>query len=116
MRLAADAPTTVLLHGDLTPANILDGGEQRGLVAVDPAPCLGDPAFDAIDLVLWRAEDMETISARVEELAPMIGTTARRLAQWCSAFAAMTALEAAEASDTAHARVELFIALAAAKT
>lgn len=116
MRLAADAPTTVLLHGDLTPANVLDGGEQRGLVAVDPAPCLGDPAFDAIDLVLWRAEDMETISARVEELAPMIGTTARRLAQWCSAFAAMTALEAAEASDTSDERAELFVALARAET
>src|SRR6185295_6079650 len=92
MRLAADAPVSVLLHGDLTPANILDGGEQRGLVAIDPAPCLGDPAFDAIDLVLWRAKDVETITARVEQFAPTIGTTARRLAQWCSAFAAMTAL------------------------
>jgi streptomycin 6-kinase len=116
MRLAADAPRTVLLHGDLTPANILDGGEHRGLVAVDPAPCLGDPAFDAVDLVLWRAEDMQTISARVDELAPMIGTTARRLARWCSAFAAMTALEIAEASDTSHARAELFVAFAAAET
>lgn len=29
LRLAAEAPATVLLIGDLTPANILDGGEQR---------------------------------------------------------------------------------------
>ena len=116
MRLAADAPATVLLHGDLTPSNILDGGEQRGWVAIDPAPCLGDPAFDAIDLVLWRAEDVETIVARVDELAPAIGSKARRLAQWCFAFAAMTALELAEASDTPDERVELFAALARAET
>src|SRR5207249_473468 len=50
-RLAAHARPTVLLHGDLTPSNILDGGDQRGLVAIDPAPCLGDAAFDAVDLV-----------------------------------------------------------------
>jgi streptomycin 6-kinase len=114
-RLAADAPATVLLHGDLTPANILAGGEQRGLVAIDPAPCVGDPAFDAIDLVLWRADDTETITARVEQFAPTIGTTARRLAQWCSAFAAMTALELAEASDSSRERVELLVALASAE-
>jgi streptomycin 6-kinase len=53
--LAADPPQTVLLHGDLTPSNILDGGPERGLVAIDPAPCLGDSAFDAVDLVLWQA-------------------------------------------------------------
>ena len=39
MRLAGDAPATVLLHGDLTPVNVLDGGEERGLVAIDrPVP------------------------------------------------------------------------------
>ncbi len=40
MRLAEDSPATVVLPGDLTPANILDGGE-RGLVAIDPAPLPG---------------------------------------------------------------------------
>ena len=54
-RLATDPVSAVLLHGDLTPPNILDGGPARGLVAIDPAPCLGDPAFDAVDLLLWRA-------------------------------------------------------------
>jgi streptomycin 6-kinase len=46
-RLADDASPTTLLHGDLNPGNILGGGPQRGLVAIDPAPCLGDAAFDA---------------------------------------------------------------------
>jgi streptomycin 6-kinase len=116
MRLAADAPATVLLHGDLTPVNVLDGGDERGLVAIDPAPCLGDPGFDAIDLVLWRAPDLETVATRAELLAPAIGAEAGRLFEWCAAFAAMTALELAEASGDSRERVELFVALAKTQT
>ncbi len=112
MRLAADGAPTVLLHGDLTPVNVLDGGAERGLVAIDPAPCLGDPAFDAIDLVFWRAEDAETIAVRAEQLAPAVGADATRLLDWCAAFAGMVALEIAEASDSAHKQVESLVALA----
>ena len=112
MRLAADAAPTVLLHGDLTAVNVLDGGPERGFVAIDPAPCLGDPAFDAIDLLFWRAEDVETIAVRAEQLAPAIGADAGRLLDWCVAFAAMVALEVAEASDTAQEQVESLVALA----
>jgi streptomycin 6-kinase len=112
MRLAADAAPTVLLHGDLTPVNVLDGGSERGLVAIDPAPCLGDPAFDAIDLVFWRADDHETIATRAEQLAPAIGSDASRLLGWCAAFAAMVALELAEASDDVPSQVESLMALA----
>jgi len=112
MRLSENTPATILLHGDLTPANVLDGGEERGLVAIDPAPCLGEPAFDGIDLVLWRAEDTGTIGARAERLAPAIGAKPERLLEWCSAFAAMVALEIAEASFDARERVEPYIALA----
>ena len=101
-----------VLHGDLTPVNVLDGGDERGLVAIDPAPCVGDPAFDAIDLVLWRAEDVGTITARVEELAPAIGAEAGRLRDWCAAFAGMVALEIAEASGGFSAEVEALVALA----
>ena len=99
-------------HGDLTPVNVLDGGAQRGLVAIDPAPCLGDPAFDAIDLVFWRADDLETIAARVEQLAPAVGAVGTRFLDWCAAFAAMVALEIAEASDGVPAQVEPLRALA----
>jgi streptomycin 6-kinase len=112
MRLAADAGPTVLLHGDLTPVNVLDGGEERGLVAIDPAPCLGDPVFDAVDLVLWRADDVETIAARAEQLAPAIGAEVGRLLDWCAAFAGMIALEMAEAAESPRERVENFVALA----
>jgi streptomycin 6-kinase len=112
MRLAAGAAPTVLLHGDLTAVNVLDGGADRGLVAIDPAPCLGDPAFDAIDLMFWRADDVETIAMRAEELAPGIGADPGRLLDWCAAFAGMVALEIAEASAGAHEQIEPLLALA----
>ena len=91
LRLAADPSPTVLLHGDFTPVNILDGGERRGLVAIDPCPTLGDPAFDAIDLLFWQAGDLDTIRRRAELLAPAIGVEATRLLDWCTAFAGMAA-------------------------
>jgi streptomycin 6-kinase len=113
LRLAAGGPPTVLLHGDLTPANVLDGGVERGLVAIDPAPCLGDPAFDAVDLVFWRAGDADTIATRAERLAPAIGADPGRLLEWCAAFAGMVALEIAERSGGPCEQVEPFLALAA---
>src|SRR4030081_872359 len=61
LRLAEDPSQTVLLHGDFTPVNILDGGARRGLVAIDPCPTIGDPAFDAVDLLFWQAGDVDTI-------------------------------------------------------
>lgn len=112
-RLAAAASPTVLLHGDLTPSNILDGGERRGLVAIDPAPCLGDPTFDAIDLVLWQADEIETIEARSAELAAAIGARPERLLAWCTAFAGMAALELAASPDAPSGRVDALTALAA---
>ena len=103
-RLAKDDATVVLLHGDLTPSNILDGGTERGLVAIDPAPCLGDAAFDAVDLMLWQAEDPETIEARIEQMAATGVVDAERLLGWCTAFAAMSALElASQGNDSPDA-------------
>jgi len=39
--LAAQVGADVLLHGDLHAGNVLDGGVGRGLVAIDPRPCVG---------------------------------------------------------------------------
>jgi streptomycin 6-kinase len=112
-RLAERVPTTALLHGDLTPSNILDGGVGRGLVAIDPAPCLGDDvAFDAVDLLLWQADDVDTIEARAGLLAPAIGAESSHLLDWCIAFAAMTALELAESPDADLDRIQMYLALA----
>jgi streptomycin 6-kinase len=101
LRLAAEPAPTVLLHGDLTPVNVLDGGPARGLVAIDPSPCLGDPDFDAVDLVYFRAATVGEIEARAGALGP-------RVLDWCTAFAPMAALERAERGDPA----EPFLSLA----
>ena len=120
LRLAEEPSRTVLLHGDFTPVNILDGGERRGLVAIDPAPCLGDPAFDPVDLVFWQAADLDAISQRVEVLAPAIGVEATRLLDWCIAFAGMAAMDlvgpgqrAEPPDDTRSRRVSAALSLAA---
>jgi streptomycin 6-kinase len=112
-QLVSCVAPTALLHGDLTPSNILDGGSRRDLVAIDPAPCLGDDlAFDAIDLLLWQADDVDVIAARAEQLAPAIDVDKRRLLDWCTAFAAMTALELAEARESPHERIQAALTLA----
>ena len=112
-RLVERVSPTALLHGDLTPNNILDGGNERGLVAIDPAPCLGDDlAFDAVDLLLWQADDVDMIAARADQLAPAIGVEATRLLDWCTAFAGMVALELAEAPNTPRERIDAAVNLA----
>jgi streptomycin 6-kinase len=113
-RLAEAVAPTALLHGDLTPSNILDGGSRRGLVAIDPAPCLGDDvAFEAIDLLLWQADDVDMIAARAKALAPAIGSDTDHLIGWCTAFAAMTAVELGESPDASPDRIQTYVALAA---
>jgi streptomycin 6-kinase len=112
-RLAQDASPLVLLHGDLTPSNLLDGGAERGLVAIDPAPCLGDPAFDAVDLLCWHADDLETIQARAGRLAAATGTEPARLLGWCAAFAGMLALELASQGSGARPATAALLGLAA---
>ena len=96
--LAADTTPRVVLHGDLTPANVLDGGTERGPVAVDPAPCWGDPAFDTVDLLMWGADDLASLTARAQGLGDRLGLPEDRPLHWCAAFAAMVALEQAEAA------------------
>ena len=111
-RLAQQGSPIVLLHGDLTPSNILDGGAERGLVAIDPAPCLGDAAFDAVDLLLWQADDLETIAARIERLAAATNMDAGRLVGWCVAFAGMSALELASQGNGSGAAMDALMELA----
>jgi streptomycin 6-kinase len=89
--LAADPGVPVLLHGDLHPANVLDGGPGRGLVAIDPRPCVGEAAVDAIDWVFWAVDDPRAWEPRSRELALLLGIEHERLWAWCAAFAAMLA-------------------------
>jgi streptomycin 6-kinase len=81
----------VLLHGDLHPGNVLDGGEGRGLVAIDPRPCVGDAAFDVVDWVFWAVRDPGAWEPRSRALALALGLDRERLWAWCAALAAMLA-------------------------
>lgn len=79
-RLARDRVTPTLLHGDLHFQNVLDAG-ARGLVAIDPRPCVGDPASDAVDFAYASPdlrEGIERMSAVVD---------GDRLAAWCEVYA-----------------------------
>ncbi|WP_344056529.1 aminoglycoside phosphotransferase family protein, partial [Prauserella halophila] len=94
--LAASTPRGALVHGDLHPGNVLAGG-GRGLVAIDPRPCLGDPASDAIDWVV--RDDPARWRTTAGELAELIDADADRLWAWCRAFAARLAATDGDAAE-----------------
>lgn len=110
-RLAHQEAAPVLLHGDLHPANVLDGGGGRGLAAIDPRACVGDPAFDAVDWVFWPQDDPEKWRDRCTCLATALGTDGDRIWQWCRTFAAMLAATTAMRGGDAR-RVAAFLEIA----
>ncbi|GAA3462952.1 phosphotransferase [Saccharothrix longispora] len=100
-RALLDSRPRVLLHGDLHLGNVLVG--PRGLVAIDPRPCVGDPCFDVVDYVLDGARH-EGVTARAAEVAAAASLDPGRLHAWARALAPMIAL--AHLDDEA-ARTEL---------
>jgi streptomycin 6-kinase len=79
LALAEDPVTPVLLHGDLHPDNVLDAG-PRGLVVIDPRPCVGDPAFDAVDFAFDGGDP------RTRAHALSAAVDGDRLLAWCRAL------------------------------
>lgn len=95
----------LLLHGDLHPGNVLDGGRGRGLVAIDPRPCLGDPDFDGIDWVHAGLDDPGRLPDRARWLAARVPRfDAERLTAWATATAVMPAVAHLLAGHTERAR------------
>ncbi|HEX6843964.1 MAG TPA: aminoglycoside phosphotransferase family protein [Actinomycetota bacterium] len=90
--LIATAPRGVLLHGDLTLANVLDGGEH-GDVATNPRPLVGEPEFDAAALLRSSpdvlAADPEHARDRVQHRFDLVrerlGLEGSRLKSWALA-------------------------------
>jgi streptomycin 6-kinase len=83
-----------LVHGDLHPGNVLDAGPRRGLVAIDPRPCTGDPDFDAVDWALASTTTISQVSDRISQLGRLVpGLDTRRLWQWCTATAVIIAVQ-----------------------
>ncbi|MYY87537.1 MULTISPECIES: aminoglycoside phosphotransferase family protein [unclassified Streptomyces] len=81
----------VLLHGDLHLGNVLDGGPSRGLIAIDPKACVGDPCFDAVDYVVAGA-GQEGVEARCRRVATACGLDGDRLYAWSRVIAPMAAI------------------------
>jgi streptomycin 6-kinase len=79
--LLAEPTEDVLLHGDLHLGNVLTS-RSRGLVAIDPMACIGDPSFDAVDYVL-EGLDREAMLHRRDALAATAGIDVARLDAWC---------------------------------
>lgn len=110
--LATAASQEVLLHGDLHAGNVLEGGQERGLVAVDPRACVGDSSFDAVDWMLWRAESVEEVERRVGGLSAYLDIDSERLLRLCRAVAPIAAVAGFSGSRSSRAEVEAMLALA----
>jgi streptomycin 6-kinase len=90
--LAGEGPAR-LVHGDLHPGNVLRAGDGRGLVAIDPRPCLGDPAFDAVDWVLAGGGGEQAVRQRIGWLTGRVdGVDPDRAWAWCQALAVVLAV------------------------
>ena len=109
-RLLATEPTRVLLHGDLHLGNVLDAGPTRGLLAIDPKVCIGDPCFDAVDYLLAAAgssADQNAVATRCQSLAAANGLDPDRLHAWCRAIAPVTAVSLIPTAGSQPAVAEL---------
>ena len=82
--LERDAPRPVLLHGDLDDRNLLTCA-RRGLAAIDPLPCAGDPAYDA---AYWaHANGRRGRRERIAAIAAATGLDPARVRAWSEVVA-----------------------------
>lgn len=77
--LERTAPPAMLLHGDFDERNLLVC-DRRGLCAIDPLPCVGDPAYDAAYWV--HANRRSGRRARLEAIVAATGLQRERVRDW----------------------------------
>jgi streptomycin 6-kinase len=87
--LTSSSTDAVLLHGDFGPGNVLLS--ERGWLAIDPYPVVGDRAFD-VRFVLSR-RDLCDAREQVAFFADRLDLDARRIAGWAFARCVQLALE-----------------------
>ncbi len=90
--LATSGGGVAIVHGDLHPGNVLDGGPERGIVAIDPRPSVGDPAFDLADWVTLPLTAGGSLQDGIDALAPHLRFDADRVRAWCVALAPLFVL------------------------
>lgn len=84
-QLARPGPAEVLLHGDFQHPNVLSADRQPWL-AIDPLPMLGDPAYDAVQYLLFRKGDLADpaadLSAVIGRFCGLLDIDAERVRAW----------------------------------
>ena len=86
--LTSSSTDAVLLHGDLGPGNVLLS--ERGWLAIDPYPVLGERAFDVKQVLSRR--DLRDAREQVAFFADRLDLDARRIAAWTFACCVQVAL------------------------
>ncbi|MEV6912047.1 aminoglycoside phosphotransferase family protein [Amycolatopsis sp. NPDC051071] len=98
--LAASGGGNSIVHGDLHPGNVLDGGPGRGAVAIDPRPSVGDPFFDLADWVTLPMMNGGTLEDGFDALAPHLpGFDAERVRAWCVALSPLFVMRPLERGE-----------------
>lgn len=101
--LTSSSTDTTLLHGDLGPGNAVLS--ERGWLAVDPYPALGDRAFDVRQVLSLR--DLRDAREQVARFADRLDLDARRIAGWTFATCVEFALRARSVGDARKFRTFL---------
>ncbi|MDO9383837.1 MAG: aminoglycoside phosphotransferase family protein [Hyphomicrobiaceae bacterium] len=101
------------LHGDLHHENVLDGGQHRGWLAIDPKGLLGDRGYDFANIVCNPERDLDIVTSpgrllrQAGVIAEAAGYERRRLLQWILAYAGLSAVWILDDGDTPHLEFEV---------
>jgi streptomycin 6-kinase len=96
--LPREAARAVLLHRDYHLSNIL-AAQREPWLAIDPQPLVGDPAFDAVQLVvepgalLAEADPLRALQDRLALVATELELDAGRLCTWSVARSVAWAMD-----------------------
>jgi streptomycin 6-kinase len=90
---------SLLLHTDLHPGNVLRSQREPWL-AIDPKPLIGDPGYDAYQLVVHGVHDVAHLRARIDRVAGDLGIDVDRLRAWTLARSVEWALWAGRNDPT----------------
>lgn len=104
----------VVLHGDIHHGNVLDFGQPRGWLAIDPKGLKGERGFDYANLFCNPDREAATAGGRLARQASIVAAAAnvprKRLLQWVLAYAGLSAawtLSDGETPEIALAVAEL---------
>ncbi|MBE7163017.1 MAG: phosphotransferase, partial [Williamsia herbipolensis] len=106
--LPRTAGTTVVLHGDYNPGNVLTATREPWLV-IDPKPMAGDPAYDLCPLLMqvddpFALREVDgVLRDRTALLAEVSGESVPRILAWCVARHTEWALWSVSRSEPADA-------------